>query len=312
MHPKITIVGAGNVGSALAERVLSSSIADVALIDVAPGLARGKALDLSDAAPLMGYATTISGAESYDVAKGSQVVVVTAGLARKPGMSRDDLVARNSAIVFSVLEHVRRVAPDAIVLMVTNPLDIMTYGAYKKLQGPRARVFGMAGNLDTARFANLISNELGIPHGEIETCVLGSHGDTMVPVISRTRIGGKPIAACMDAARLGALVQKTKKRGGEIVGLLASGSAYFSPSAACHEILEAILGDGQKVIPCSCILDGEYGLKGCALGVPARIGRNGMSEIIEWPLSDDEMKGLKESAGVVKKALERVCRIQSN
>ena len=303
---KISVIGAGNVGSALAERVLSNNLADVALLDVMGDMAKGKALDLMDSAPVMGCEKSIEGSDSYEIIRDSLAVVVTAGLPRKPGMSREDLISKNREIVKSVLKSVKKFSPDAFVIIVTNPLDIMTYIAYNELKCKRNRILGMAGNLDTARFKALLSENTGILPKKIETFVLGSHGDTMVPLVSRTVIDGKPLSEILDPEKIKGIVERTKIRGGEIVGLLKSGSAYFSPSAACFEILDAVINDKKKIISCSCILDGEYGFNDCALGVPAKIGKNGVEEILEWKLPDDEINALKNSAKVASDILKNL------
>jgi len=302
---KISIIGAGNVGATLAERVLTHNLADVTLVDIAGDLARGKAFDLTDASPLMGYKKRVIGTDDYKETTGSDVVVVTAGFPRKPGMSREDLIQKNWKIVKSVLKSVKVFSPNAIIVMVTNPLDIMTYLAYREMGCDRKKILGMAGGLDTARFIMLLSEELGVSPEKIETFVLGSHGDTMVPLVSKTLIDDTPLEKKIDPEKLEALLAVTKKRGGEIVGLLKSGSAYFSPSAACFEILNAITKDEGKTIPCSCILNGEYGLDDCAIGVPAKIGKEGIREIIQWELPQNELNALKDSANRGKIACKK-------
>lgn len=304
---KISIIGAGNVGSALAERVLAHNVADVVLVDIAEGLAEAKAMDLTDASPLAGYSKRIIGTGDYKKTEGSRVVFVTAGFPRKPGMSRDDLIAKNACIVKEAVKNIKTYSPEAILVLVTNPLDIMTFIAYKEFGCDRKRILGMAGNLDTARFKALLSDELNIPHEKIETFVLGSHGDTMVPILSKTKVDKKPLKDVLGKEEIARLVERTKKRGGEVVRLLKSGSAYFSPSAACLEILKAVIGDEKKVIPCSCVLDGEYGLKGCAIGVPAVIGKNGIHEVLQWDLPEGEKEALKNSAKAVKDAINLSC-----
>lgn len=305
---KISIIGAGNVGSTLAERILARNLADVVLVDIAGDLARAKALDLIDAAPLMGYRKNIAGTDNYQETSGSEIAVVTAGFPRQPGMSRDALTDRNRIIISAVTRSLKEFAPDAILVIVTNPLDVMTYLAYSEGGWDSRRILGMAGNLDTARFKALLAQEIGTPPEKIETCVLGSHGDTMVPLISRTRVDGKPLEDILNREAIAKIVESTKARGAEIVGLLRSGSAYFSPSAACLEILNSIVLDEKKVIPCSVALNGEYGITDCAVGVPARIGRRGILEIPEWKLADRELAALRKSASAVK---EMLCRKQT-
>jgi len=303
---KISIVGAGSVGSSLAERVLARGLADVVLVDVAGNLAEAKALDLTDAAPLMGYKRKITGTNNYREISGSGIVVVTAGFPRQPGMSRDDLISKNRMIVSAVAGSVKEFAPGAILVIITNPLDVMTYLAYKEIACDRRRILGMAGNLDTARFKALLAEEIGASPEVIETFVLGSHGDTMVPLVSRTCVEGKPLDKVLRKAAIKQLIEKTKMRGGEIVGLLKSGSAYFSPSAACLEILSALILDEKKIIPCSTITNGEYGIKDCAIGLPAKLGKNGIEEIPEWELPDEELSALRKSAKAVQDTLNKL------
>lgn len=303
---KVSIIGAGNVGSTLAERVLTHDLADVVLLDIAENLAKAKAYDLLDATPLMGYKKRISGTSDYKETAGSDAVVITAGLPRRPGMSREDLIEKNRQIIESVTRGIKEFSPDSIIIVVTNPLDIMTYLAYKEIGCPRKKILGMAGNLDTARFKTLLSEELDVSPHKIETFVLGSHGDTMVPLVSKTLVEGKPLKEILDDKKISRLLERTKKRGAEIVGLLKTGSAYYSPSAACFEILKAISKNEKKIVPCSCVLEGEYGLKKCAIGVPAKIGKAGVEEILEWKLQDEEFRGLKKSAELVKNALEKL------
>jgi malate dehydrogenase len=303
---KISIIGAGNVGSALAERVLTANLCDVVLVDIAEGLARAKAFDLTDASPLAGYKKNVLGTNDYKDTRDSAVIVITAGFPRKPGMSREDLINKNGGIVRSVVKNVKELSPGAIFIVITNPLDIMTYLVYKEIGGLRRKVIGMAGNLDTSRFKALISQASGVPSDRIEAIVLGSHGDTMVPLISKTLIDGKPLREALSAEKVEALVKQTKKRGGEIVGLLKSGSAYFSPSAACLEILKAIINDEKKAISCSVVLEGEYGITGCAIGVPVSIGKDGIEKIIEWHLPGDEQRALMVSARAVKNVLDKL------
>ena len=300
---KVSIIGAGNVGSSLAERVLAHSLADVLLVDIAGDLAKGKAFDLSDASPVMGYKNSVQGTSDYKDIAGSDIICVTAGFPRRPGMSRDDLIGKNGGIVRGAVKKIKEFSKGAIILIVTNPLDVMTYLAYKEAGCERKKILGMAGNLDTARFKALLAQELGVPHENIETFVLGSHGDTMVPLVSKTLVDGKPLERVIQPEKIQSLIARTRKRGGEIVGCLKSGSAYFSPSAACLEILRAIIKDEGKVIPCSCVLEGEYGITGCAIGVPAKVGKNGVSDILEWKLAGGELGALQKSAEAVKNIL---------
>jgi len=303
---KISIIGAGNVGSMLAERILAHNLSDVVLLDIVEGLARGKALDLLDASFVFGYKKRITGTADYKETKNSDVVVVTAGLPRKPGMSREDLLNKNSAIIKSVTKDVKEFSPEAILVIVTNPLDVMTYLAYKESGFKKNKVFGMAGNLDASRFKALLYEELGVRPDKIETYVLGSHGDTMVPLVSRTRICGKGLTKFLSKAAIEKVLERTKKRGGEIVALLKSGSAHFSPSAACFDILKSVASDAKKTIPCSCIMTGEYGITDCAIGVPAIIGKNGVEEILKWDLAENEKEALLYSAKKVRETLNKL------
>lgn len=303
---KISIIGAGNVGSALAERILAHNLADVVLVDIIEGMAKAKAFDLTDASPLMGYEKRILGTSNFREISGSRVIVITAGFARRPGASREDLAHKNSEIMRGVIEHIKTFSPDSILVVVTNPLDVMTYLAYRTMGCERRNILGMAGNLDTARFRALLSHELGVSFEKIETFVLGTHGDTMVPLVSKTLIDGRPLGSILNKEKIASLVARTKKRGGEIVGLLKSGSAYFSPSAACFEILKALINDQGVAIPCSCVLNGEYGIRDCSIGVPAKIGKDGIEKILEWELPEDELKGLRNSARALRNILNKL------
>jgi len=301
---KIGVIGAGNVGSALAERVLTSDLADVVLLDINEDLAKAKALDLMDCMPLVGRERHVVGVSDYKSLKDCRVATITAGFPRKPGMSREDLIQKNIQIIRPVVNNIKKVNPDLTLITVTNPLDIMTYVTYKEYNRPKNRVLGMAGNLDTARFKVLLSGETGISVKNIESIVLGSHGDTMVPLISRTKINGKPLTEFMDREKIDRILNESKKRGARIVSLLKMGSAFFSPSAACFEILRAIIRDEKKIIPCSCILSGEYGIDDCAIGVPAKIGADGVEKILEWKLPDNELNALRTSAEAAKNILD--------
>ena len=303
---KVSIVGAGNVGSTLAERVLAGGFADVALVDIFGDIAKAKALDISDASPVMGYEKHILGTDDFSITTKSDVAVVTAGFPRKPGMSREDLISKNAGIVRSAVNNIKKYSPEAIIIVVTNPLDIMTYLAYLEAGCDRKKVFGMAGNLDASRFRFLLAEKLGISPQKIEAFVLGNHGDSMLPIVSKTFVNGKPLEKVLNKQTIDELVERTKKRGGEIVGLLKSGSAYFSPSAACFEIVKAIANDEKKTLACSCVLEGEYGIDNCAVGVPAKIGCKGVEEIIKWDLTDQERKELASSAELTKNALKKL------
>ncbi|MBN1527065.1 MAG: malate dehydrogenase [Candidatus Omnitrophica bacterium] len=301
---KITVVGAGAVGSTLAMRIAEKGLADVVLLDIYRNIAAGKALDILDASPVIGHEQGITGTDDYSEIKGSRIVVITAGLPRKPGMTREELISKNAAIVRDVAEKVKANAPDAIVILVTNPLDTMTFLAHKVTGFKRERVFGMAGILDGSRFTQLAAAELKIPRSSIKALMLGSHGDTMVPVISQTRVSGKPIKDMLKPEALDRIIKRSRDRGAEIVGLLGTGSAYYSPSAAVLPMIEAILNDTKETLVVSACLDGEYGLKGLAIGVPCRIGSSGIEKIEEMPLAEEEKKAFLASAEAIKKTIE--------
>jgi len=300
---KVSVIGAGNVGATLAKRIVENELADVVLLDVVKGLAEGKSLDLLHAVPILGHSKSIYGTDNYEHTLNSDVVIITAGLARKPGMSRDDLMQKNAKIVAEITKKVCRFSPNSIILMVTNPLDAMTYVAYKLSCFSSKKVIGMAGVLDSSRFAHLIGAELNIPSSSVETIVLGGHGDTMVPLLSQTKISGTPLFKLLSLTKINELVEKTRKAGAEIVNLLGSGSAYYAPSAAVFLMLRTILKDEKKVLPASVYLNGEYGLKGLCLGVPIKLGDNGVEEIIELELTEEEQKALKKSAEMTKKLI---------
>lgn len=297
---KVSIIGAGAVGATLAERVLESGLADVVLLDIYKNIACGKALDLLDASSIVGHERNIIGTDNYEDISASEIVVITAGLPRKPGMSRDDLVSKNAAIIKDVAGKVKIHAPSSIVIVVTNPLDAMTYLTYKLTGFGRQKVMGMAGVLDSSRFINLISDELKVPRSSIETYIFGSHGDTMVPLISKTRVNGKPITDLMDKDTLAKIIKRTCDRGAEIVSLLGTGSAFYSPSAAVFKMINAILKDTKETLVSSAYLEGEYGLKDICIGVPCKIGRGGMEDIITLDLSKEEKAVFLKSAEAIK------------
>lgn len=301
---KISIIGAGAVGATLAQRVLESGMADVVMIDISVNAARGKAFDLSDASPLVGHERSIIGTEDYSLIKDSAAVVITAGFPRKPGMSREDLVAKNAAIVREASLKVRSYSPGAVVIVVTNPLDTMTYLACRTTGFGRERVFGMAGVLDAARFIYLVSEELKVPRSAVKTLILGSHGDTMVPVMSRTTVSGRPVRDMIPEDKLEAIIKRTRDRGAEIVSLFGSGSAYYSPSAGVFRMLDAILGGRSETHVVSAYLTGEYGLKDICIGVPAILGMKGIEKIIEVDLSTDEAAAFKRSAAAIKDSID--------
>ena len=305
MIDKITVVGAGNVGAEAAqEAALKELAAEIVMIDVAEGLPQGKALDQSESAPIAGFDSRISGSNGYEAAAGSKVVIITAGIARKPGMSRDDLLKTNANIVRSVSRQVKEVAPNAVIIMVSNPLDVMSYVCLKETGFPRERVIGMAGVLDSARYRTFIAAELGVSVHDVQAMVLGGHGDTMVPLTSSyTNVGGIPLTQLMKQDRIDALVERTRNGGAEVVALLKTGSAYYAPAAAAIQMTEAIVSDKKRVLPCSAYLQGEFGLNDLYLGVPCKIGRGGLEQIIEIELTEGERAALHRSAEAVRKTM---------
>jgi len=297
---KITVVGAGNVGATAAQRVAEKELAkQVVLIDIAEGIPQGKGLDQWQSAPIEGFDSRITGSNGYEESAGSGIYIVTAGIARKPGMSRDDLLNTNAGIVRQVSENIARVSPDAIIIMVSNPLDVMCYVAMQASGFPRERVVGMAGVLDTARYRAFLATELDVSVEDIQAMVLGGHGDTMVPLISYTTVSGIPVTQLMDRAKLDAIVTRTRGGGAEIVGFLKTGSAYYAPSAGAVQMAEAIVKDKRRILPCAAWLEGEYGMNGLFLGVPVLLGRNGVERIIEVELTDEERDALQKSAEAV-------------
>jgi len=304
MLNRITVVGAGNVGATAAQRLAEKQLArTVVMVDVVEGLPQGKALDQWQAGPIEGFDTRMVGANDYGAAAGSDIVVVTAGIARKPGMSRDDLVRTNVGIVRDVAQQIKQHCPQAIVVVVSNPLDVMCW-VMKQVTGfPRERVFGMAGVLDTARFRSFLAAALEVSVEDIQAMVLGGHGDTMVPLISHTTISGIPVAQLLDGPTLDHIVQRTRDGGAEIVAHLKTGSAFYAPSAAVVQMVEAIVRDTHRLLPCAAWLDGEYGLSGVYVGVPCKLGRRGLEQIVEIELAPDERAALKKSADAVKETM---------
>ncbi len=304
---RITVVGAGHVGATAAQRIAERELArEVVLVDIVEGLPQGKGLDLAESAPIEGFDTRVTGAQDYAATAGSGIYVVTAGLARKPGMSRDDLVTKNATIIGSIAREIARHSPDAIIVMVTNPLDVMAWVARTVTGFPRERVIGMAGVLDTARFRTFIAMELGVSVEDIQALVLGGHGDSMVPVVSTVSVGGIPLTELLPAERIEALVDRTRKGGGEIVGLLKTGSAFYAPSAAAVQMVESIVLDKKRILPCAAWLEGEYGLEGVYVGVPCKLGSAGLEHIYEVSLTDAELQALHASAKDVKATMEVV------
>ena len=301
---RITVVGAGHVGATCAQRLAEKELArEVVLIDIVEGIPQGKGLDQWESAPVEGFDSHVIGANDYEQAADSDIFIVTAGIARKPGMSRDDLLKTNVGIVESVSREIARVAPDSIIIMVSNPLDVMAYVAMQTTGFPRERVIGMAGVLDTARYRSFISLELGVSVEDIQALVLGGHGDTMVPLVSYTTISGIPVTQFLDEERIQALLERTRKGGAEIVGHLKTGSAYYAPSAAAVQMAEAIVKDKRRILPCAAYLEGEYGHEGIFLGVPCQLGEGGLQRIIEVELTDSEAEALANSAEAVRETI---------
>jgi len=302
---KITVVGAGHVGATCAQRLAEKELArEVVLIDIVDGIPQGKGLDQWETAPVEGFDSLVIGSNDYEEAAGSDIFIVTAGIARKPGMSRDDLLKTNAGIVESVSKEIARVAPDSIIVMVSNPLDVMAYVALKTTGFPRERVIGMAGVLDTARYRSFIALELGVSVQDIQALVLGGHGDTMVPLVSYTTISGIPLTQFLGDDQIEALLDRTRNGGAEIVGYLKTGSAYYAPSAAAVQMTEAIVKDKRRILPCAAYLQGEFGQKGIFLGVPCKLGEGGLQKIIEVELTVAEAEALENSARAVRETME--------
>jgi malate dehydrogenase len=300
MVNKITVVGAGNVGATTAQRIAEKELArSVVMVDIADGIPQGKGLDQWESAPIELFDSRVTGTTTYEETAGSDIVVITAGIPRKPGMSRDDLLNTNAGIVGSCAAEVAKTSPNAIIIVVSNPLDVMCYVAMKVSGFPRERVLGMAGILDTARFRSFIAEKLDVSVRDIQAMVLGGHGDTMVPLISYTTVSGIPITQLMDKATLDAIVDRTRNGGAEIVKFLKTGSAYYAPSSGAVQMVEAIVNDQKRILPCSAWLQGEYGMKGHFLGVPVKLGRKGIEKIIEVTLTPDERTALEKSAAAV-------------
>ena len=300
MRKKVTVVGAGNVGATTAQRLFDRGYMDVVLVDVVEGLPQGKALDLQESGPILGVDATINGSNDYEATAGSDVVVVTAGVARKPSMSRDDLLFTNMKIVDEVVEAAIAHSPDSILLVVSNPLDAMVQHAYHVSRFPKNRVIGMAGVLDTARFRTFLAAELGVSVRDVQAYVLGGHGDQMVPLTHYTTVGGVPISQMLDDATLDRIIKRTQDGGGEIVALLKSGSAYYAPAAAVAEMVDAILLDQKRQLPCAALLEGEYGINGIFMGVPVILGVAGVEKVVELELTSHERELLDASADGVR------------
>lgn len=300
MRSKVSIIGAGNVGATCAFRIAEKGYADVVLVDIIEGLPQGKGLDMLEATPIIGSDVNIIGTNSYEETANSDIVVITSGVPRKPGMSRDDLVLTNMKIIQDVTGKVVKYSPDCIIIMVANPLDAMTQLVLHISKFPRNRVFGQSGLLDSARFRTFIAQELNVSVKDVFTCVLGGHGDTMVPITRLCTVGGIPIAELLPKEKIDRLVERTVKGGGEIVNLLKTGSAFYAPAAATAQMVDAIILDEKKILPCAAYLQGEYGIKGVVVGVPVKLGKNGIEQIIELKLTPEESAALKKSANAVQ------------
>ncbi len=310
MRKKVTIVGAGNVGATAAMRVAEKELADVVLVDVLEGVPAGKALDLAEAAPVEKHDSKITGVTNdYSEAKDSDIVIITAGIPRKPDMSRDDLLSTNMGIMKSVVDEIAKTAPNAILIIVSNPLDAMCHIAYDTSGFPKNRVMGMAGILDSARFRAFIAMELNVSVESTHAFVLGGHGDTMVPLPRYSTVAGIPITELMSPERIEDLVERTRTGGAEIVGLLKTGSAYYAPASAAVEMAEAILKDKKQILPCSVLLEGEYGINDLFIGVPVKLGARGVEEIVEIRLTDGEKGALRDSAKAVQHLVEDMKRL---
>ena len=304
MRRKVTVVGAGNVGATAAQRIHQLGFADVVLVDVVEDLPQGKALDMLESGPVMGSDASIIGSNGYEESAGSEVVVITAGIARRTGMSRDDLLLTNMKITSSVTQEVVSYSPNCIIIAVTNPLDAMVQNVFETSGLPRQRVFGMAGILDTARFRTFIAREMDVSVEDVQAYVLGGHGDDMVPLVRYTTVGGIPITELLDKETIDELVQRTRQGGGEIVALLKAGSAFYAPSAAITQMVEAILLDKKRILPCCVYLEGEYGINGLCVGVPVKLGAGGIEQVIEISLTEEEKRALSQSAANVKELVQ--------
>ena len=300
MRNKVTVVGAGNVGATCAQRIVEGGYADVVMVDIIEGLPQGKALDILQSGPILNFDSSIIGTNGYEETADSDIVVITSGIARKPGMSRDDLILTNMKIIKEVTENVVEYSPNCIIIVVTNPLDAMTQLALHVSKFPKNRVMGQSGILDSSRLRAFIAMELGVSVDDVAACLLGGHGDTMVAIPRLTTVGGIPMTELLPKDRVDAILERTVKGGAEIVGLLKTGSAYYAPSAAAVQMVEAIVFDRKKILPCAAYLEGEYGINGAYVGVPVKLGANGVEQIIELKLTPEESEALKRSAEAVK------------
>ena len=306
MRRKVSVVGAGNVGATAAQRIIEKELADVVLVDVVEGMPQGKALDIMESAPVEGLDATITGSNNYADIKDSDIVVVTAGLARKPGMTRDDLLLKNAEIIGGIADSIKKYAPNSIVIVVTNPLDVMVYLTWAKIKFPTQRVVGMAGVLDSARFRAFIAMELGVSMKDVEAMVLGGHGDDMVPLARYSTVSGIAIEALLPKEKIEAMITRTRSGGIEIVNLLKAGSAWYAPSSAIAAMVSSILRDEKRVLPCCCWCTGQYGIRDMFVGVPARLGKGGVEEIIELKLTEDELASLRKSADHVRENVKKL------
>jgi len=309
MDKKVTVVGAGNVGATTAQRLAEKELCDVVLVDIIEGVPQGKALDLAEAAPIEKHDAHLVGTNDYDASEKSDIVIITAGIPRKPGMSRDDLLSTNAGIMKSVTQQVAKLSPDAVIIVVSNPLDAMCHVVLETSGFPKNRVMGMAGVLDSARFRAFIAMELNVSVENTHAFVLGGHGDTMVPLPRYSTVAGIPITELMSKDRINALIDKTANGGAEIVSLLKTGSAYYAPASAAVEMAESILKDKKKILPCTAYLEGEYGINNLFIGVPVKLGANGIEEIIQIDLTDEEKSALKKSANAVADLVEALKKL---
>jgi malate dehydrogenase len=308
-RPKITVVGAGNVGGTTAQRLAERDVYDVVLVDIIDGVPQGKALDITQAGPVCGYSTRVIGTNGYDETAGSSIAVITSGIPRKPGMSRDELLTTNAKIVQSVGKEIISRSPGCILILVTNPLDAMVHVARKVSGLPKSKVLGMAGVLDSARMRAFIAEELRVAGSDVEAMVLGGHGDTMVPLPRYTTVRGKPVTDLLTKERLEAIVKRTRNGGAEIVGLLKTGSAFYAPSASAVDMVEAIMEDQKRVLPCAVLCEGEYGLHNVIVGVPVKLGRGGAEQVVEYELTEEERAALETSANAVRELCATVDRL---
>jgi malate dehydrogenase len=309
MDKKVTVVGAGNVGATAAQRLAEKELCDVVLVDIIEGVPQGKSLDLTEAAPIEKHDAHLTGANTYDATADSNIIIITAGIPRKPGMSRDDLLGTNAGIMKKVTEQVAKLSPDAVIIIVSNPLDAMCHVAFEASGFPKERVLGMAGVLDSARFRAFIAMELNVSVENTHAFVLGGHGDTMVPLPRYSTVAGIPITELLPQDRIDAIVERTRTGGAEIVSLLKTGSAYYAPASAAVEMAESILKDKKKILPCAALLKGEYGLEDLFIGVPVKLGAAGIEEVIQIKLTEDERAALNRSAAAVQELKEALKKL---